>query len=365
MFEAISGAASGLRKSTASPLALGWRNETLMLGEIELSCGKFDLSYADASLTSVYGRDVARSAIPYIERAVAAKREGALALSLTHLALAGLPSLPDPEAARERARAAQSLMKRGVSAATIIAALDDKPAVTRDYNPNEARNPKGNGPPSGRWTKDESNADASTPAPKDQAPRIQIADSGFDWAHFLQQLQPVAPTEAASNGGANQSPASSNPGVPVVLPNGEKVEINSATQYLMSPTADLSSVAAAGKQVGAMYRDLAESELSSGGAPLYLVAMLGYYLRQGGVFDYQRSGSYFLSQFTYVWNVNVGLFCEEAGLTLDETLYIAGMYARLKSSNFNPSNKYYLSDDQIRYISLGYNLGWNGIFDEK
>jgi hypothetical protein len=66
-----------------------------------------------------------------------------------------------------------------------------------------------------------------------------------------------------------------------------------------------------------------------------------------------------------VSNVNVGLFCEEAGLTLDETLYISGMYARLLSNNSDPSNKYGLKSYVVKYTSIGYNLGVSGIFDGR
>jgi hypothetical protein len=83
---------------------------------------------------------------------------------------------------------------------------------------------------------------------------------------------------------------------------------------------------------------------SSGGAFLHLLTTLWLNLGHGGTFDYQRSGSLVtgftqLRQFRDVSNVNVGLFCEQAGLTLDETLSFAGFYARNFSSNAMPDQE--------------------------
>lgn len=141
-------------KSTPA-LALNWRGEVLALGDISLSGDNLDRPVAAALLTSIYGSEIARRAMGYIERAVVAKRDGSLVLSLIHLALAGLPKSIDLLAARERADAARRLIARGVAPQTIVAALEDISSVARQFDPNEPRTPKGNGRPSGRWSKEE------------------------------------------------------------------------------------------------------------------------------------------------------------------------------------------------------------------
>ena len=50
-------------------------------------------------------------------------------------------------------------------------------------------------------------------------------------------------------------------------------------------------------------------------------------LAQWGNFDYQRQGNAItggthLPQFVHVSNFNVGLFCQQAGLSLDDTLQL-------------------------------------------
>jgi hypothetical protein len=101
---------------------------------------------------------------------------------------------------------------------------------------------------------------------------------------------------------------------------------------------------------------------------------MGFNVGHGGTFDYQRSGNQFLGllthgatftqlpQFRSVSDVNVGLFCEQAGLTLDETLSIAGRYARLFSSNSKPDQPNSLDPTTAQFIITGYNLGQSGVF---
>jgi hypothetical protein len=121
--------------------------------------------------------------------------------------------------------------------------------------------------------------------------------------------------------------------MPVTLPDGETIpDPNSPTGKLMSPVADLSPVAAAGRETGAIFRSMLNNPESAAGAALYLGASPGLAVGQGGTFDYQREGNRVTGltqrpQFRDVSNVNVGLFAQQPGLTLDETLKIGDLRA--------------------------------------
>lgn len=135
----------------------------------------------------------------------------------------------------------------------------------------------------------------------------------------------------------------------------------------MAPTADLSAVAAAGREVGSTYRAMLSSPEGAAAAFPYLVTQLGLNVAQWGKFDYQRQGNVItggthLPQFVHVSNFNVGLFCQQAGLTLDDTLQFAGTYACGRSSNSDPSKPHCLNADQLTYITAGYKAGQNGMF---
>jgi len=237
--------------------------------------------------------------------------------------------------------------------------------------------PAGNGTESGQWTGGEPvlgpSTDGATPpdAASDFAASganrpIRIADASDNWARYLNAVT-TADAAMANGGGASK------PGAPVVLPNRQKIPTGddpSKPQYLMSPTADLAPVAAAGRGVGSTYRTLQDSPdpQTGGGAFSYLGTNLQVYLGHGGNFDYQRQGHFltgfvFFSEFVSVSNFNVGLFCQQAGLTLDETLQIAGTLAAIMSRNSNPSNPYSLADLQYKYMVLGYQTGASGAFD--
>ena len=157
-----------------------------------------------------------------------------------------------------------------------------------------------------------------------------------------------------------------NPGVRVVLPNGSNVvDPNSPTGKMMSPVANLGNVAAAGRLTGQIYRDL----LAQGddNAFMFLIGGLGGAVGTGGSFDYQRSGNPItgftqLPQFRDVSNFNVGLFSQQAGLTLDETLRTAGTYGRVMSSNASPGRPYGLDPQTARFITQGYQAGASGMF---
>jgi hypothetical protein len=158
------------------------------------------------------------------------------------------------------------------------------------------------------------------------------------------------------------------PGEAVVLPNGLTIpSIDSETGQVMSPVSDLSPVAAAGRQAGSTFRSMLSSPEGAAGALPYLFTMLGLNVGHGGTFDYQRRGNIItgytqLPHFRDVANINVGLFAQQAGLTLDETLKLAGTFAWLRSSNYYPANPHGLDLRTARYITDGYTIGQTGVF---
>ena len=168
-----------------------------------------------------------------------------------------------------------------------------------------------------------------------------------------------------------QGPAriDTSPGEIVVLPDGSTVwDGKSPTGYVMSPKADLHDVAAKGRQIGEIYRGMLANPATSAGALLYLYAALGLNAGQGGTYDHQRRGNMItgytqLPQFRPIANVNVGLLGQQAGLTLEETLDIAGRYARLRSSNADKTGLYGLDPRTLHYITRGHEIGRTGMFD--
>lgn len=126
----------------------------------------------------------------------------------------------------------------------------------------------------------------------------------------------------------------------------------------MSPVADLGPVATAGQQVGATYFDLLGDPETAAAANPYLYWSLYAYLSHGGTFDYQRQGNPLtgytqLPQFRDVSNFNVGLFAQQAGLTLDQALSFAGTYAGIFSGNARPNQSYGLDSRTAQFIQSG------------
>jgi hypothetical protein len=159
------------------------------------------------------------------------------------------------------------------------------------------------------------------------------------------------------------------PGEAVVLPNGSTVaDPYSATGKLMSPVADLAAVAAAGRAAGMTFRAMLDNPETAAGAFPYLATMLGVNLGHAGTFDYQRRGNVItgyahLPQFAHVSNFNVGLFAQQAGLPLEQILWIAGKFACNFSNNAKEKEPYCLdSEHQRRYITAGYQSGESGAF---
>ena len=201
---------------------------------------------------------------------------------------------------------------------------------------------------------------------------------GLDrWPRFIDEaIKLAAPVTSVTQGGGGTAnddtggsrqkatiPETTSPGVEVRLPNGETIpDDRSPTGNLMSPTGDLSPVAAAGRETGSTWLSLRNNPDGAAGAKLYLLASLAANLGHGGKFDYQRRGSHFtgftqLRQFRDVSNVNVGMFCQQAGLTHDETLTYSGFFARHFSGNAAPEQPYGLDLQTARFINVGFDLG--------
>ena len=159
------------------------------------------------------------------------------------------------------------------------------------------------------------------------------------------------------------------PGIVVVLPDGSTIpDPKSSTGQVMAPVADLQTVAAKGREAGETFREMRKNPMKRAFADAYLLAILGLNVGQGGTFDHQRSGNRLTgyTQFPYfrpIANVNVGVFAQQAGLTLEQTLDIAGLYARNFSSNADPSKPYGLDPITLHYITQGYKIGQSGVFD--
>jgi len=159
------------------------------------------------------------------------------------------------------------------------------------------------------------------------------------------------------------------PGEAVVLPNGLTIpSVDSPTTgQVMSPVADLTPVAAAGHQAGLGYRAMLDNPQTAPLALNYLATALGASLGHGGTFDYQRRGNTItgythLPQFREVSNINVGIFAQQAGLTLDETLKLAEIYAWRRSNNYHHGQPNGLDDKTAQFIRSGFNIAQTGVF---
>jgi hypothetical protein len=162
-------------------------------------------------------------------------------------------------------------------------------------------------------------------------------------------------------------------GAPVRRPNGELIpDGHSPTGFLMAPqgAANLAKVAEAGRIQGELYRQMLQNPVTATGALPILLVGLGTNLGHAGTFDYQREGSFLEGytqhpQFRDISNVNVGLFAQQAGLSKEEILSIAGAFARARSSNADPSQPYSLNTRTREFIEQGYEIGASGAFNQS
>ena len=191
---------------------------------------------------------------------------------------------------------------------------------------------------------------------------------------------------------ASYDPASENwRGHELVLPDGSTIADSdiktsrSPTGHVMTPYLNLDEVAAAGRQVGEGYRSRLARYGEDSDIPREFFAW--HALRDvatGGRFDYQRKGNQFaglaahflhghprafqftqLRQFLPIANINVGVWSQQAGFTLDQTLTLAGRFAGEFSSNARPDTRYGLDPRTEHFIREGYKIGQSSMFDRK
>ncbi len=154
----------------------------------------------------------------------------------------------------------------------------------------------------------------------------------------------------------------------VQLPDGSSIpDDESSTGSVMGPSPHLAGVAASGRKAGKDYAAALSNPETAPLAILVLATHLGADVGQAGEFDHQRKGSLLtgytqLPHFRNVSNVNVGLICQQAGLSLHDTLRISGTYALILSKNRNPNDPYWLDTKTRKYIETGYRIGESGIY---
>jgi hypothetical protein len=248
----------------------------------------------------------------------------------------------------ERAKAEELRLRYEEAAKRMMLALYRFDALLcKNFNPNQPRVPRGN-PDGGQWTDDGGGT---------------RADAGSASLRVGENNDRPRPIPVAIPAGGSRS------GVPAKLPNGLRVpDSRSPTGYMMSPVTDLSDVAAAGRNLGETYNRLIRNPEAAPTAFGHLLGGLFSNVGTGGTFDYQRAEGNLITGFTQlrpfrnVSNFNVGLFCQQAGLTLEETLSFAGVYAARFSSNADSSQAYGLDVDTYKYIVEGHKVGQSGVY---
>lgn len=216
------------------------------------------------------------------------------------------------------------------------------------------------------------------------------SDSGAVTTHGVQIAQATPgdtqPTDAPGRGIAPPTEPPPNdpelekafqkfPGEKLVLSNSRVVvDPKSPTGYVMTPFNDLKSVATAAQRAKEEHPDWDFSKifaLMDDKTRAELEGVLRANVGHGGTFDYQRrdyapgkDGFTQLRQFRSISNINVGLFCQQLGLPLSETLTLAGYFAVKNSSNRDLTRPpYFLDADTEKYIRTGYDIGKRGLFE--
>jgi hypothetical protein len=165
------------------------------------------------------------------------------------------------------------------------------------------------------------------------------------------------------------------------LPDGSMIEDpfddrRNYSGYVMAPANNLKEVAQAGREDGERYRAQVADPATASGAGAFKAGALFANVGTGGKFDTQREGNQLLGvlglttfvqhrQFLPIANINVGLYSQQFGLTLEETLKIAGLWARIRSSNYDPNTPYGLKPRTEYFIRKGYEIGQSGQLDSK
>ena len=170
----------------------------------------------------------------------------------------------------------------------------------------------------------------------------------------------------------------------VVLPDGSLIEDpfpdrRNHTGYVMAPVNNLEEVAEAGRRDGIDYRatrDLPIPGADEQAEASRIMSLFGN-VGTGGRYDTQRgsrSGQIMAllrndfiqhRQFRPIANINVGLYGQQFGLTLEQTLGVAGMWARIASSNTDPNAPNKLDARTEYFIRKGYEISAKGLFDSN
>lgn len=248
-----------------------------------------------------------------------------------------------------KAAVATVLLKLPPLSADALAKLAHEPTLKK-YSPDQPRDERG------RWTSSSGAADANADGSPSARP-VQVAANDTGATSDAGGIVPAADKQKTNDP----------PSMPLVLPDGTTVRNNDDNGPLMSRVRDIREVAAAGRRVGTTYQQLLHNPATAPGVFGYLIAELGVNLGHGGIFDDQREGNSVTGfkqfpQFQDVSNFNVGLFCQQAGLTREETLTVAGRFARMFSSNSRRDQPYGLHPRQKKYIEKGYAAGASGMF---
>jgi hypothetical protein len=140
--------------------------------------------------------------------------------------------------------------------------------------------------------------------------------------------------------------------------------------FVIAPVDDLNDVAAAGQRDGQRFRELKKSKWTYNQADAFFIAQFMANVGTGGRFDHQRSGNFLLGfeqlrHFRPIANVNVGLYCQQFRLSLEDTLKLAGLYASWFSSNPDPKRPSGLDEQTEHFIREGYRIGQTGMFSTK
>jgi hypothetical protein len=168
----------------------------------------------------------------------------------------------------------------------------------------------------------------------------------------------------------------------IILPKSGKTidDPSSSTGYLMGTKSDLTEVAAGGQKVADTLNVMAQADPSAGLSMLpYIVSELRKNVYHYGTFDYQRlkddeSGRWVhIREFENVANFSVGLFCQKAGLSLGQTMWVTGQAFRFGSSNAADrktgllgsiiDGSQFIPEVRREFIIQGWNAGKSGEFD--
>lgn len=118
-------------------------------------------------LSVAQGRPIGASILKNFRRASDCAKAGDACMASMHVALA-LPALDDPERAAQRLFMVDGLLAAGAPPRDIWAALAFDPAIldvlAKKFNPDEPRNPGGDGSASGEWTVNWGDASVVPPA---------------------------------------------------------------------------------------------------------------------------------------------------------------------------------------------------------